>query len=61
MLPVFQNRSAGGTTVERGCDVQRYTIEDKKSKGLPEASFTIISDYYNNLPDAPLQTDEYFK
>ena len=46
---------------DKGCDIQKYTIEDKKGKGLPEASFTIIEDYYDNLPDVPLQTDEYYK
>ena len=59
-LSFGQNRAAGGGG-ERGCDVQRYTIEDKRSKGLPEATFTIINDYYDTLPDAPPQTEEYYK
>ncbi|KAF2354546.1 Bromodomain [Trinorchestia longiramus] len=54
-----KSRTAG--VGERGCDVQRYTIEDKRTKGLPEANFTIIEDYYDKLPDAPPLTDEYYR
>lgn len=56
---VQQNR-AGGTS-DRGCDVQRYTIEDKRNKALPEASFIIIEDYYDRLPDIAPRAHEYFK
>uniref|UniRef100_A0A2P2I9J7 Peregrin-like n=1 Tax=Hirondellea gigas TaxID=1518452 RepID=A0A2P2I9J7_9CRUS len=56
-----KGRPPNSTAADRGIDVQRYTIEDKKSKGLPEASFTIIQDYYDKLPDAPPLTDTYYK
>ncbi|XP_069950430.1 peregrin isoform X4 [Cherax quadricarinatus] len=46
---------------DRGVDVQRYTIEEKKSNKLPEASFRVIEDYYKNLPDAPPQPSNYYR
>ncbi|XP_045615896.1 peregrin isoform X4 [Procambarus clarkii] len=46
---------------DRGVDVQRYTIEEKKTNKLPEASFRIIEDYYKNLPDAPQQPSNYYR
>ncbi|XP_037785005.1 bromodomain and PHD finger-containing protein 3-like isoform X5 [Penaeus monodon] len=46
---------------DRGVDVQRYTIEEKKSNKLPEASFSVIEDYYKNLPDAPPQPSNYHR
>lgn len=42
-------------------DVQRYTIEEKKTNKLPEASFRIIEDYYKSLPDAPPQPSNYHR
>lgn len=46
---------------DRGVDVQRYTIEEKKTNKLPEASYRIIEDYYKNLPDAPPQPSNYYR
>ncbi|KAK4301931.1 hypothetical protein Pmani_025958 [Petrolisthes manimaculis] len=46
---------------DRGIDVQRYTIEERKTNKLPEASFRIIEDYYKNLPDAPPQPSNYYR
>lgn len=72
-----QPATPGGTTVvnpssqktpkgrtgdkDRGIDVQRYTIEEKKTNKLPEAAFRIIEDYYKNLPDAPPQPTNYHR
>ena len=49
------------TEKEKGVDVQRYTIEDKKGNKLPEAAYTILDQYYENLPDAPKQSESYYR
>ncbi|XP_064081395.1 bromodomain-containing protein 1-like isoform X3 [Macrobrachium nipponense] len=74
--PVGQNSNNGSTNSstsvqkppkgrtsdkDRGVDVQRYTIEDKKTNKLPEASFRVIEDYYKNLPDAPPLPSNYHR
>ncbi|XP_042204768.1 peregrin-like isoform X4 [Homarus americanus] len=59
--PLQKPPKARTTDKDRGVDVQRYTIEEKKSNKLPEASFRIIEDYYKNLPDAPPQPSNYYR
>ncbi|XP_063845225.1 bromodomain-containing protein 1-like isoform X2 [Scylla paramamosain] len=59
--PAQKTPKARASDKDRGVDVQRYTIEEKKTNKLPEASFRIIEDYYKSLPDAPPQPSNYHR